>query len=545
MADVTKLAQVTEGGISCATFPEIKDALARKMQEIYGYDIDLSTASADGQYVMMEALVLNNIYRTLESLINNLSISSASGKYLDILCNLSGVFRRQATYSTASVYIKNTGATDIAPANLSFIDKNGLIWKWTNQENADGSYLTTFTKNEIYLINVVCEDLGPINAIGGNLISFSSEDVNSLLNQIFETPIMRQSGDIYNCISETGILTYQDQNAKIGQTVESDSSLRNRRFLFSNIGAKNSLESIYAQLLSIEGVKDCYIYNATDGAFDTIINDIPTGDGCGPLDNSIYPIVYLEEGISIPDQTIGEVLYNNLSPGIRCKTVFTIDNAGVLPYGGKLHQYNVPRTVPANSETNPKYVTYVQWKQVKSNDPKIEFGLKINEDAGVSNTASALSSALQNKIVDSVISYLNNLKINEPIVQQDLVNIIMNCYQGRIPLYEVIGLYEEVTTTAKPNSGNPIENSVVGATGSPITFFEYYNYSAKYADPVPNLYKNEIVYNTISRFYYDKNKNGEYSFTFGTFKTDETRLVDCYKVIIGTSALFPELKYTP
>lgn len=528
MADVTNLAQVTEGGISCATFPEIKDALARKMQEIYGYDIDLSTASADGQYVMMEALVLNNIYRTLESLVNNLSIASASGKYLDILSNLSGVFRRQATYSTANVYIKSSNS--ITPANLSFIDKNGFVWKWTNQTNTDGTYLTTFTANEIYLINVVCEDLGSINAVGGNLIGTVVDNVTLDLNKIFADAALRQSGDIYNCFSQTGILTYQDQNARIGQSVESDSELRNRRFLFSNVGAKNSLESIYAQLLSIEGVKDCYIYNATDGEIKTSIDGTPTGDECGPLANSIYPIIYLDEGISIPDQTIGEVLYNNLSPGIRCKTAFDTDNTTNVPYGGKLHEYKVPQNILTNPANGTKYVTYVQWKQAKSNNPKIEFGLKINENAGVSNTASALSGALQNKIVDSVISYLNNIKINEPIVQQDLVNIIMNCYQGRIPLYEVIGLYESS------------EDSTAGATGDPFLFYTYRGSFGDFSTPQPMSYSGKDVYTTISRFYYNKSKRGEYSFEFGNWNISSSEKTNCYKVIIGTGGLFPELK---
>lgn len=531
MADVTNLAQVTEGGISCATFPDIKDALARKMQEIYGYDIDLSTASADGQYVMMEALVLNNIYRTLESLVNNLSLANASGKYLDILSNLSGVFRRQATNSTASVYIKNTSGVNLSPSNLMFLDKNGFVWKWTNQKNTDGQNLTTFTKGEIYLINVVCEDVGSINAVGGNLIGTVVDNVTLDLNKIFEDAALRQSGDIYNCFSETGILTYQDQNAKIGQSLESDSSLRNRRFLFSNIGAKNSLESIYAQLLSIEGVKDCYIYNATDSNAPTKFMDTPTGDECGPKANSIYPIIYLEEGISIPDQTIGEVLYNNLSPGIRCQTIFSPTHTGNAPYGGELHKYDVPQNIPTTPATDAKYVTYVQWKQAKSSNPKIEFGLEINENSGVPNTTSALSDDLQNKIIDSVISYLNNLKINEPIVQQDLVNIIMNCYQGRIPLYKVIGLYEST------------EEDLTGATGNPFLFYSYFANGYQYKSPHPSLFFRD-VYTTISRFYYDKSKIGEYSFEFNEWNISSSEKKFCYKVTVGSGALYPELKST-
>ena len=107
--DVTQLAKTDNNGFTAALFPQIKDAYVKKMQEIYGYDIDVSSASADGQFVMMESLVLNNIYRTLESIANNMSPAAASGKYLDILASLSGTFRRRETYSTANIYIANSG----------------------------------------------------------------------------------------------------------------------------------------------------------------------------------------------------------------------------------------------------------------------------------------------------------------------------------------------------------------------------------------------------------------------------------------------------
>ena len=86
--DVTQLAVANNNGFSAALFPQIKDAYVRKMQEIYGYDIDVSSASADGQFIMAEALVLNNIYRTLEGIADGLMPASATGKYLDILASL-------------------------------------------------------------------------------------------------------------------------------------------------------------------------------------------------------------------------------------------------------------------------------------------------------------------------------------------------------------------------------------------------------------------------------------------------------------------------
>ena len=123
--DVSQLGEFGESGFGAASFPEIKDAIARKMMEIYGNDIDISSASADGQYIMMEALIVNNMYRSLENIVRNLNPASASGGYLDILASFSGAFRQQPTYSKAQLYIWNTSANALTPDQIVCVDKNG------------------------------------------------------------------------------------------------------------------------------------------------------------------------------------------------------------------------------------------------------------------------------------------------------------------------------------------------------------------------------------------------------------------------------------
>ena len=60
------LSAVTNSGLEVAEFYQIRDAIVRRMMEIYGEDIDVSSASADGEYINMEADIINNIYKSLQ-----------------------------------------------------------------------------------------------------------------------------------------------------------------------------------------------------------------------------------------------------------------------------------------------------------------------------------------------------------------------------------------------------------------------------------------------------------------------------------------------
>ena len=58
--DISNFIQFTKGGIKIASFVEVRESLINKYKEVYGSDIDLSTASADGVFVNNLALIINN-----------------------------------------------------------------------------------------------------------------------------------------------------------------------------------------------------------------------------------------------------------------------------------------------------------------------------------------------------------------------------------------------------------------------------------------------------------------------------------------------------
>ena len=229
--DIEQLAKVDSNGFQAALFPQIKDAYVKKMQEIYGYDIDVSSASADGQFVMAESLVLNNIYRTLESLSDNLSPASATGKYLDILASLSGAFRQGATYSTATVYIANNSTVPLTPSYLLLNDKNGNRWQWINPIESTNTYKVTFPpKNgnnyNVTAIEVTCTELGPIVASSTGQYNMSKPADR---NTVFNLPAKDRGCDIFETINAGSLSVYQQSDAITGFAEETDASLRARR----------------------------------------------------------------------------------------------------------------------------------------------------------------------------------------------------------------------------------------------------------------------------------------------------------------------------
>ena len=136
-----QLSKITKDGFSVADYPQIRTAVINRMKEIYGYDIDVSSASADGQFVNMISLIINNAYFVLSTMYNNLNPETAGGKYLDTLCALTNIIRQTKTYSTASIIVKNISTTDQTPEFITCIDKVGVEWTWQNP--LDGENLST------------------------------------------------------------------------------------------------------------------------------------------------------------------------------------------------------------------------------------------------------------------------------------------------------------------------------------------------------------------------------------------------------------------
>ena len=165
--NIENLMSVTSNGdLTIASFTEIKEVLINEFKRIYGTDIDISTASADGQFVNDIGLIINNILQSTKYIFNNLNPNSASDKFLDILCSYNNIQRIGNSPSTCQLVVKNISGTDLTPETIQFVDNVGNYWTWINPRGLERKTQITLVNNtETVLTNVTCDTLGKITNV--------------------------------------------------------------------------------------------------------------------------------------------------------------------------------------------------------------------------------------------------------------------------------------------------------------------------------------------------------------------------------------------
>lgn len=326
--DYDKLIQFTSAGVSTADFPVIYEAITKQFKTIYGNDIDISDASADGQYLIMLSLLLYNNLQGLKYLNSQLIPASATGKFLDILCKLNNVTRRESSPSKAYLYVKYNGnqnkynpIVNNSAQQIKVQDLAGHIWTWKQGAAGDGSFSTNFENNKYYLLPFTCEDYGPVAAV-------ASEEFKQLLKTYEKIEDFPEDTDISNMRGSISIPinyefeVWQVEDAILGENEESDDSLRSRRIREIGGNGTTTIEGIKGSLLEIEGVKDVIIYNNNTGDTQKAKN------GNSILSHDVYIVIRYKNGIEPDENEIAMTIYNKLTPGIATTEFKPVTNLG-------------------------------------------------------------------------------------------------------------------------------------------------------------------------------------------------------------------------
>lgn len=358
------IVQVTANGLKVKSFTEIRDMLIQRYKEVYGQDIELDTRNADGVFINDLALIMNNICQTIRSLYIELNPNTATGIYLDRLCALANVTRKTATASTATLTLKNNSNADILVADsngngttldvVTFIDKAGTLWT---------SPAITIPANSSVNIIATCSEKGQI-----------------------EAPI----GWIDKTVQNFAITVTQSAAAIVGKNTETDDDLRIRRTQSSGAEGTTVLQSLTGSLLEVNGIRDVKVYNNnTNAEQDT------KSSGVKIKPHSIAVVVRVEDNIVIPDETIGQIIYDKLTPGI------STTNYGTTTSGAK----NIAIT-PIYVNASIVYLTQnIYWLQAQPVAPKITIGLTVGQ-----NTTFA-EEDVKTQILSGVRQFINTLHI--------------------------------------------------------------------------------------------------------------------------------------
>lgn len=380
--EIGNLIRLASGGMEVAEFVDVRDTIINRYKEVYGTDIDLSTASADGVFVNDMALIINNILQVMKTLYSNLNVDTASGIYLDALCRLANVTRMPATKSTASLIVTSLHTTG-DPVTFGDMDSNGSVLnKITFVDKAGNEWVSnasvTLSPNESAEIKVTCDEIGTIDA---------------------------PAGWIYQTLQVMNLKVEQKDDAIRGNNEETDMELRKRRSQSSGANGVAVLESLVGALLEVAGINDVKIYNnnslTNQTAKDTTVINA----------HNVYVILRIQKGLNIADSTIGDLIYSKLTAGIKT-TEFTATstNSGVA----KSYEY-IPQLFGSAIAT---FDQIVYWKHATPIHPTITLTLTPTEYFTTDEVPT---------IAQAVFDYANNLKIGDSI---NVDNIFMEVYEA-------------------------------------------------------------------------------------------------------------------
>lgn len=410
--EIGNFVRLASAGMEVAEFVDVRNSIIKRYKEVYGSDIDLSTASADGVFVNDIALIINNILQVMKSLYSNLDVDTASGVYLDTLCKLANITRLPATKSTASIVVKSlyTSGDDITFADIdsngkltnsiTFVDKAGTEWV--------SSTSVTLGPNESVEISVTCAESGPVDA---------------------------PAGWITQTLTVMNLSVTQPEDAIRGSTEETDSELRKRRAQSSGSSGIGILESLVGSLLEISGIEDVSIYN------NNTLAAINAKDGTEVAAHNIYIIIRQQKGLNIEDATIGDLIYNKLTPGIKT----TLSTAQSSNGEAKTYEF-----FPQMLGITINYMNqFVYWKKAKPINPTITITIRPTTYFTVDEFAT---------IAQAVYDYANNTKLGEALEADRVFIAVLEAD----PMFKGVRTYNILSSDVK-----------IASTTNPDTYYEY------------------------------------------------------------------------
>ena len=416
LVDIQEFLKFTSAGLKVASFVDIRASIIDRYKQAYGTDIDVSTGTADGVFINDLALIINNILQSVKTVYANLDVNTASGIYLDNLCALANVYRKQETASTASIEVTNSSNNvkeyTTSDGSIIFVDQAGTEWIYNITKNI------SFAIGETKTLEVVCQVKGPVSA---------------------------PAGWIVQTISEEGLTVVQKTDASLGQTLETDAELKARRAQSSGSAGTSVLESLTSSLLNISGIEDVKIYNNdTDST-------MTAKDTTSISAHSIYLVLRKASGITIDDSIIGSIIYEKMTPGIK-----TVASSGTI---AKEFTY-IPTILGSRVEVASDKC---YWKDAQGVHPEIK--------VTITPISTFNLNAEKDSILESMVSYFNGLLIGNDITSNDC--IVQASYAdpqsgGRSTYIPVSATVNGVTSYTNPDSyyDYKVDKSTIALSGS-------------------------------------------------------------------------------
>lgn len=216
--------KVNNFGVISVDTPNIKNYIQQLYKNALGQELNLEDSTPQGQLIINDTVLLEQIQKDLLVLVNNFNIKTATAQALDNVAEVFGYYRQTQTATLVFCTLQGISGT-VIPKNSKAQDQKGYIYET----------IAEYTINEegICEAQLMCTTLGSVYCAPNSLtiIIDSIEGWNSINNSL------------------AGIT---------GMEEESDDSFR-RRILENQllIRARTPMQSIIANIKTIPNVVDC------------------------------------------------------------------------------------------------------------------------------------------------------------------------------------------------------------------------------------------------------------------------------------------------
>ena len=221
----------TENGIEIADASDIASAVMALFSAAFAIQnktLNTSYTTPQGQLATSFAAIINNKNIDFLRICNNFDIDKATGVWLDALCALFNIYRKEAVPTTVSCVCTGlsgtviNGMNELEPSKVADAEGNVYVCQTTTTIPAGGSVTVTF-QNEV-----------------GGAIACPTNTVTSIVTTI------------------SGWDTVNNPNAGVvGSDTETDAELRKRYKEFVNNNASGTIGSLVSAVLGLDGVLDC------------------------------------------------------------------------------------------------------------------------------------------------------------------------------------------------------------------------------------------------------------------------------------------------
>lgn len=254
---------IDASGYHYPSYADIRNDIIEQFKHIYGQDIYLENDSQDYQMISIFALKIYDAFQAVELDYNNRSPKTAIGTGLDALVKINGITRKKASYSSVMVTITGDPNTQIIGGKVKDLADN----QWTLP------YRVVIPETGTIKVSAVCQTIGAISAPVGAVCKIM-------------TP------------TKGWIAVTNENQATLGQPIETDAQLRARQTISVANPAQTVLESTKGAIAAIEGVTRYVVLENDTNIADS--NGIPGHSICaiveGGADADIARAIYLRKG---------------------------------------------------------------------------------------------------------------------------------------------------------------------------------------------------------------------------------------------------------